>query len=278
MGASPPTVDPASASPIPAERRRPRHQIRIGEAWIDVLTFDQGLAAIAALVREGRGGFVFTPNVDHIVMLDRNAKFRETYQRASLSFADGVPVIWASWLLRPVLPEKLSGSDLVLPLARLAGREGWRVYLLGGSPGAATAAADRLRAECGTNIVGVDDGMVRVGDRSEEQRAIVSRIRAARPDLLLVALGAPKQELWIDEHAEELTPTVALGVGASLDFIAGTVRRSPRWMSKVGLEWLYRLGQEPRRLWRRYLVDDPRFAGIVLRTWRLPRAKRERWV
>ena len=120
--------------------------------------------------------------------------------------------------------------------------------------------------------------MIRVGDRSPEQLAIVERIRAARPDLLLVALGAPKQEFWIDEHFAEIAPAVALGVGASLDFIAGTIRRSPRWMSKVGLEWLYRLGQEPKRLWRRYLVDDPKFLAIVLRTWRLPRAERERWL
>jgi N-acetylglucosaminyldiphosphoundecaprenol N-acetyl-beta-D-mannosaminyltransferase len=277
LAALPPTAESsASAASLDGERRR--HQIRIGEAWIDVLTFEQGVDAIADLVRAGRGGAVYTPNVDHIVMLERNPRFRETYRRASLSFADGVPVIWASWLLRPVLPEKLSGSDMVLPLARRAGREGWRVYLLGGSPGAATRAAERLRTECGTNIVGIDDGMIRVGDRSPEQLAIVERIRAARPDLLLVALGAPKQEFWIDENAAAIAPAVALGVGASLDFIAGTIRRSPRWMSKVGLEWLYRLGQEPKRLWRRYLVDDPRFLAIVLRTWRMPRSERERWL
>jgi N-acetylglucosaminyldiphosphoundecaprenol N-acetyl-beta-D-mannosaminyltransferase len=252
--------------------------MKIGEAWIDVLTFSESLDAIAELVRGGSGGGVYTPNVDHIVMLDRNSKFREAYQRARLSFADGVPVIWASHLLRPVLPEKVSGSDLVMPLAQLAGREGWRVYLLGGSPGAAKLAAERLRKECNTNIVGIDDGIVRVGDTSPEQRAVVERVRAARPDIVLVALGAPKQEFWIDEHAEELGPAVLLGVGASLDFVAGTIRRSPRWMSKVGLEWLYRLGQEPKRLWRRYLVDDPRFVAIVMRTWRLPRDQRERWI
>jgi N-acetylglucosaminyldiphosphoundecaprenol N-acetyl-beta-D-mannosaminyltransferase len=277
LEASPRTVDSAaSTNAVDAPPRR--HQLRIGHAWIDVLTFEQGLAAIAALVRAGRGGAVYTPNVDHIVTLERNAKFRDVYTRASLSFADGVPVIWASWFLRPVLPEKLSGSDMIIPLARLAGREGWRVYLLGGTPGAAAIAAERLRAECGTTIVGIDDGMVRIGDRSPEQLAIVERVRAARPDLVLVALGAPKQEFWIDEHMTEIAPAVSVGVGASLDFVAGTMRRSPRWMSKVGLEWAYRLAQEPRRLWRRYLIDDPRFAAIVLRTWRLPKSERERWL
>jgi N-acetylglucosaminyldiphosphoundecaprenol N-acetyl-beta-D-mannosaminyltransferase len=270
------TADPVPPPAAPQARRR--HQIRIGHAWIDVLTFEQGLDAIRELVQAGRGGAVYTPNVDHIVTLERNARFRDVYTRASLSFADGVPVLWASWLLRPVLPEKLSGSDMMLPLARLAGREGWRVYLLGGSPGAAAIAAEKLRAQCGTNVVGVDDAMIRIGDRSPEQRAIVERIRAARPDLLLVALGAPKQEFWIDEHAAEVGAAVCLGVGASVDFVAGTMKRSPRWMSKVGLEWTYRLAQEPRRLWRRYLIDDPRFLAVVLRTWRLPRAERERWL
>ena len=276
MEASPRTVDPAASQTGRNAQRR--HQIRIGHAWIDVLTFDQGLDAIRELVQSGKGGAVYTPNVDHIVTLERNPKFRDVYTRASLSFADGVPVLWASWLLRPVLPEKLSGSDMILPVARLAGREGWRVYLLGGSPGAAKIAAERLREQCGTNIVGIDDGMIRIGDKSPEQRAIVERIRDARPDLVLVALGAPKQEFWIDENADEIGPAVCLGVGASLDFVAGTMKRSPRWMSKIGLEWMYRLGQEPKRLWRRYLIDDPRFLAIVLRTWRLPRAERERWV
>ncbi|HEY4303878.1 MAG TPA: WecB/TagA/CpsF family glycosyltransferase [Gemmatimonadaceae bacterium] len=263
---------------LPAVEKGQRHQMRIGQAWIDVLTFREGLDAIGNLVRAGRGGAVYTPNVDHIVMLDRNPKFREVYQRAALSFADGVPVIWASHLLRPVLPEKVSGSDLMMPLMQLAGREGWRVYLLGGSTGAAKFAAERLRRECNTNIVGIDDGIVRIGDKSPEQRAIVERIKAANPDIVLVALGAPKQEYWIDENAEELSSTVLLGVGASVDFVAGTMRRSPKWMSNVGLEWLYRLGQEPKRLWRRYLIDDPVFVGIVMRTWRLPRSERERWI
>jgi N-acetylglucosaminyldiphosphoundecaprenol N-acetyl-beta-D-mannosaminyltransferase len=255
-----------------------RHQMRIGEAWIDVLTFAEALQRIAELVRAGRGGGVYTPNVDHIVTLDRNPKFRDVYSRAALSLADGVPVIWASRLLRPVLPEKISGSDIVLPVAKLAGREGWRVYLLGGTSGAAKLAAERLRAECGTNVVGTDDSIIRIGDRSEEQQAIVRRIREARPDIVLVGLGAPKQEFWIDEHAGDLGSAVALGIGATIDFVAGTMRRSPAWMSRVGLEWAYRLGQEPKLLWRRYLIEDPKFLAIVLRTWRLPRAERERWI
>jgi N-acetylglucosaminyldiphosphoundecaprenol N-acetyl-beta-D-mannosaminyltransferase len=150
------------------------------------------------------------------------------------------------------------------------------VYLLGGAPGVAAIAGEKLRSEFGVNIVGVDDSIVRVDHSDTERRAITDRIAASRADLLLVALGAPKQELWIAQVRAELGATVAIGVGASLDFVAGTVRRAPKWMSDVGLEWTYRLMQEPRRLWRRYLLRGPRFLLIAFRARRLRPAQRVR--
>ena len=119
-------------------------------------------------------------------------------------------------------------------------------------------------------IAGVDAPRIAAPDDAEAAAA-ADRIRAAHPDLVLVALGCPKQELWIHHHAARLGPAVALGIGASLDFVAGVVRRAPRWVSRLGLEWFYRLVHEPRRLWRRYLVRDPKFLGIV---WRQLRARR----
>jgi N-acetylglucosaminyldiphosphoundecaprenol N-acetyl-beta-D-mannosaminyltransferase len=120
--------------------------------------------------------------------------------------------------------------------------------------------------------VGTDAAIVRPDQPdAPEQKAILERIRAARPDLLMVALGAPKQEIWIGQNAGQLGNAVALGVGASVDFIAGRVPRAPRWMSKAGLEWCYRLAREPRRLWRRYLVNDPKFLVILARDWRTRR-------
>lgn len=255
--------------------RSPRQRVRIGGVWIDVVTFEGALAAIEELVARRRGGAVFTPNVDHIVQAEHSAPFREAYGRASLSLADGAPVVWASRLLPIRLPEKVSGSDLVWPLARLAASRGWRVYLLGGRSGAAAEAARRFHEACGLNVVGIDDAHVRLDDPAS-YAPVLERIRAARPDLLLVAFGAPKQELWIDRVRAALGPTVAIGVGASLDFVAGQVRRAPAWMARCGLEWLFRLGQEPGRLWRRYLVQDPAFVGIVLRTLRLPEHERTR--
>jgi N-acetylglucosaminyldiphosphoundecaprenol N-acetyl-beta-D-mannosaminyltransferase len=166
------------------------------------------------------------------------------------------------------VPEKVSGSDLVPLLVRLAAARGFRVYLLGGAAGVAQQAASRLRAaHPDLLVVGAASPRVDIEEPAARRRALVETIRAAGADLVLVGLGAPKQELWIHDTAPSLRPAVLLGVGASLDFIAGTARRAPKWMSAAGLEWAYRLAHEPRRLWRRYLVRDPEFVGIVLHQW-----------
>lgn len=251
-----------------------RTRVRIGRLWIDHLTRAQALDEIRALVERGKGGAVFTPNVDHVVVADHDARLRGAYRRADLAFADGAPVVWASHLLRTPVPEKLSGSDLFEPIVDLAARCGWRVYLLGGAPGSAAEAARRLAARYGVHIVGIDEARVSTEPEPVSDGEILGRIRAARPDLILVGLGMPKQERWIDRMAPQLAPAVAIGSGACMDFVAGRVRRAPRFMSRIGLEWLFRLLHEPRRLWRRYLVRDPQFIGVVLRTWRLPLARR----
>jgi N-acetylglucosaminyldiphosphoundecaprenol N-acetyl-beta-D-mannosaminyltransferase len=244
-------------------------RVRFGSVWVDSLTFAGALDAIERLIEAGAGGMVFTPNVDHVVQAETNAAFRDAYARADLSLADGQPILWASRLLGPALPEKVSGADLVEPLLERASRRGWRVFLLGGMPGSARAVAKRFAAAHGVHIAGVEDGSVTLAEGPADE-ALVARIVQARPHLLLAALGAPKQELWIAAHRARLAPTVSLAVGAALDFLAGAVPRAPRWMQRAGLEWLYRLSREPRRLAGRYLRDDPRFLAVLLRTWRSP--------
>ncbi len=253
------------------ELRSPR--LKIGQLWIDALTFPEALERIEALVSGGRGGGVFTPNVDHVVNVEHDPAFRAAYDHAALSLVDGTPLLWASRLLGMALPEKISGSDLVMPLMERAGARGWKVYLLGGEPGVGEKAAAVFRERFGVQVVGIDAPRVNLAD-PENLTALVERARAAKPDLVLVALGSPKQELLIDRMREQLRPAVALGIGASLDFVAGTVKRAPRWMSKAGLEWSYRLAQEPGRMWRRYLVNDPKFLLILLRTLKIPIAER----
>ena len=241
-------------------------RLRIGQIFIDRMGFDEALAAVTDLVNRRRGGCVFTPNVDHIVMAEDSDDFRRAYAGADLSLADGMPVVWASRLLGAPLPAKISGSDLVVPLMSLADSLRWRVYLLGGAEGVAKRASDALgRTHPGLAVVGAASPVVDLSRPRAERERIVDEVRQAKPDLVLVCLGAPKQELWIAENLDALRPAVLLGVGASIDFLAGTARRAPSWVSEHGLEWLYRLVREPRRLWRRYLVRDPRFAGIVLR-------------
>ena len=240
-------------------------RIRVGRLPIDVVDFEGAVDAIDRLISARNGGTVFTPNVDHVVMAEHDERFRTAYAAAALSLVDGTPVLWASRLLRTPLPAKISGSDLVMPLMRRAAERGHRVYFLGGAEGVATLAKSKLEAALpGIRIVGTDASRIDVKQPLETDE-VAQRIRRAEPDLVLVALGAPKQELWSFTRTELLKPAVLIGVGASLDFVAGIQKRAPTWMSKAGLEWLYRLAQEPRQLAARYLLRDPEFCLILLK-------------
>ncbi len=253
---------------------RARQRLKLGEVPIDVLTFAGALDAIEALVAARAGGYVVTPNIDHVVLADANAAFADSYRTASLSLVDGQPLVWASPMLGIQLPEKISGADLILPLMERAAQRKWRVYLMGAGEGVAELAAAELKKRYGTDVVGCDAPRVSVDPDAKENAAPLKKIQEAKPDLILVALGAPKQEIWMHRCLPQYSPAVALGIGAGLDFIAGTVKRAPSWVSKAGLEWAYRLSREPRRLWRRYLVDDPKFLLILARTLKRPLSER----
>ncbi|HYV64667.1 MAG TPA: WecB/TagA/CpsF family glycosyltransferase [Myxococcales bacterium] len=250
-----------------------RQQVRVGRLWLDAVTFAEALDLIESLARSGRVASVFTPNVDHLVRAERSEDFRRAHEEASLSLADGQPVVWASRLLGTPLPEKISGSDLLDPLLDRIARAKMRVFLLGGSPGVGEKAAAALRQR-GVEVAGLDSRPVDLAAPPDDD--LLGRLRDARPNVVLVAFGAPKQEIWIHRHRDRLPSAVYIGVGGSLDFLAGQIPRAPRWMSRAGLEWLFRLSREPRRLARRYLVDDVGFLGILIRTARSPRSERIR--
>lgn len=240
-------------------------RLTIGRVPIDVVTFQQAMERIEALVDANQGGSVFTPNVDHVVNVDTDDVFAAAYQRASLSVADGMPLVWASKVLGQPLPERVAGSDLLEPTLQLAAKRGWRVFFLGAAPGVAEKAAVVARERFGTNVVGTDSPFVKLDDTAQIDR-IAQQLADSKAEIVMMAFGAPKQELLIDRIAERVKPAVMLGIGASLDFLAGTVKRAPAIMRSTGFEWLYRLSQEPGRLWKRYLVNDPKFAVILLRT------------
>jgi N-acetylglucosaminyldiphosphoundecaprenol N-acetyl-beta-D-mannosaminyltransferase len=257
-------------SPLPSEVAASdspsRRRVKIGLISMDPLGFDQALDAIEELVVRGQGGMVFTPNVDHFLLAEDEPSFRLAYEAADLSLVDGTPVLWAASLLGSPLPAKVSGSDLLRPLAARAASHGWRVYLLGGRPGIADKAKEILERDYpGLQIVGTSSPVVDLSKDISQQQDVLDVIRAARPDLLFLALGSPKQEVWAHRIRGSVGSAVMVGIGATLDFVTGAAKRSPPWMSAIGLEWLYRLAHEPGRLWRRYLLRDPRFLAVLVR-------------
>jgi N-acetylglucosaminyldiphosphoundecaprenol N-acetyl-beta-D-mannosaminyltransferase len=213
--------------------------------------------------------FVVTPNVDHTVILQKHAGLREAYARAGLVLADGWPVVAASRLLRRPLPGRVPGSDLVPALFEAANRaQGLRVYLLGAAPGVAERAAANIHKRWpAVTVVGQYSPPLGFEKDAMENGAILARIHEAQPDVLVVGLGAPKQELWVSTHQKEIAAPVALCVGATIDFLAGEKRRAPRWAQRIGLEWLHRLASEPKRLARRYAHDAWVFPQLVLKEW-----------
>jgi N-acetylglucosaminyldiphosphoundecaprenol N-acetyl-beta-D-mannosaminyltransferase len=248
------------------ELQAPRDVVPFGRLHAHALRFEDALDAIEGLWRAGAGGYVVTPNVDHVVLAERDDALVAAYRASSLALADGMPLVWLSRAMGVALPEKISGSDLVRPLAARAAARGLSVFLLGARPGIAARAAEVLVAEHpGLRVAGVLAPPLGFERDEAESARVVAEVRRAEPALVLVALGAPKQELWMHRHRAALAPAVLLGIGGTLDFIAGAVKRAPPWMSRAGLEWLYRLAQEPRRMASRYLVRDRAFLRIALR-------------
>lgn len=237
---------------------------------IDNLNNDEAVEAVRRLLDAGKGQhYVVTPNVDHVVRLESDAAFRQAYAGASLVLPDGMPVVWASRVLGKPLKDRVTGADLLPRACAMAARDGRSIFLLGGREGVGELAARNLAEKYpGLRIAGVYSPPLGFERDAAENRRIAAIVNRARPDILVLGLGAPKQELWIAAHRKSLDFGVALCVGAAIDFAAGTVSRAPRVLRNTGFEWAWRLVREPRRLWKRYLVDDMAFGRIVLREWR----------
>jgi len=211
--------------------------------------------------------FVVTPNVDHAVLFQEHAGLRKAYADAALVLADGMPVVAAARLLGHPLPERVAGSDLAPALFAAAEQRGTlRVYLLGAGLGVAERAAANIATHWpAVEVVGTYSPPLGFEYDSNENERILARIAAVQPDILIVGLGAPKQELWVQKHRGQIRANVALCIGATIDFLAGEKKRAPRWMRRLGLEWLHRVGSEPRRLLKRYLRDGWVFPALVAR-------------
>jgi N-acetylglucosaminyldiphosphoundecaprenol N-acetyl-beta-D-mannosaminyltransferase len=208
------------------------------------------------------------PNAFLVSLAQRDARFAEALANASLCLPDGISVVWSSRLLGKPIPERVPGGEFMEEMCALAARRGKSVYLLGGLPGAAEQAARVLVARYpGLVVAGTDcpaKGFERDGVANA---AVLGRIRSVEPDLLFVAFGAPKQEIWMLDHCRTLPIGAALSVGAAFDTTAGLRKRAPDWTHQLGAEWLYRLAMEPRRLWRRYLIGNAQFGAVVVQEW-----------
>ncbi len=213
----------------------------------------------------GRGGWVVTPNLDHMRRLARDPDFAALYAQATLCVADGAPLVWASRLQGTPLPERVPGSDLVSSVAAAAAAADRSLFLLGGNDGAADEAAQVLVARHpGLRVVGTACPPFGFEHDSGQIDALTEQLRSTQPDIVYVALGAPKQEQFIARFRALLPHTWWLGIGISLSFLSGEVRRAPRWVQRLGLEWLHRLIQEPRRLARRYIIHGLPFSVSLL--------------
>ena len=232
---------------------------------IHAVTMQQTLDALTADAKNTLGGWVVTPNLDILHKLVHDSSFRDLVAPASLFLPDGKPLIWASKLQRTPLPERVAGSDLISTLSERAASEGLSIFLLGGDPGAADEAADVLRnRHPDLTILGTECPPFGFENDAAYMTNLENKLTQAKPDIVFVALGCPKQENLITRLRPLLPNAWFLGVGISFSFLAGRVDRAPVWMQRTGLEWLHRLAQEPGRLARRYLVIGIPFAIRLL--------------
>jgi N-acetylglucosaminyldiphosphoundecaprenol N-acetyl-beta-D-mannosaminyltransferase len=214
-----------------------------------------------------RKGLVVTPNVDHLVVIHRDPSVKLVYESASWVFADGMPIVWLSRILHPTgVPERVTGTDLLPLVASQSAERGLRLFLCGGAHGVAEQLAARLQqATPGVNIVGTYSPPLGFESDPDESARMVERCNSARPHILFLGLGTPKQELWAYRHQSQLNVGPILCFGGAFDLNAGLKVRAPKWLRSAGLEWAWRLAYEPRRLWRRYLIQDVAFAVLAVK-------------
>jgi len=234
--------------------------VRIGQIGLHRVNLSSTLEQISRFVEEKGPHHVVTVNLQFLSTAAKNRTFAEVVNNADLVVADGMPLIWLSRLLGTPLPQRVTGHDLLHQCAALASQKGLTLFFLGATPSATEGATRRLQEMYpGLKIAGSYQGSFSpagYGLSESDERGALDAIERCRPDFLFVALGCPKQELWIYRHRQDIQAPVCIGIGGVLDVLAGRLKRAPLWMQRMGLEWLYRLQQEPGRLWKRYLTQD----------------------
>lgn len=241
-------------------------RIKFMNTEIDNLNMQETLMSIDRIIKEDRNAYVVTPNVDHIVQLEKDKELQDVYKNASLILTDGKPLIWISkWFGTPI-KEKISGSDLFPKICELAAQKGYKMFFLGAAEGVAAEAAKNLKKRFkNLEVVGTYSPPYGFEHDQVELKKIHDMITAVKPHILIVGLGCPKQEKFMYQHCKELNVPISFGLGASFDFEAGRIKRAPKWMADHGLEWLFRITQDPKRLAKRYLIDDRKIIKLAFK-------------
>ncbi|MCV2422810.1 WecB/TagA/CpsF family glycosyltransferase [Paucibacter sp. DJ2R-2] len=242
-----------------------RSRIEMMGCTIDNLSMEETLQTIEGFIASGRPHQHVVVNVDKLVKAQHDLELRQIINECALINADGMPVVWASRLLGKPLKERVAGVDLFEALMARAAEKGWRVYLLGAKEDIVSRVLQLYQARFPKLVfAGYRNGYWTAG----EENAVVDQIAAARADLLFVAISSPKKEQFLGAYQARMKIPFAMGVGGTFDVVAGKVKRAPVWMQKTGFEWFYRFLQEPRRMFRRYFIDDMAFFGLLLKEWR----------
>ncbi len=253
-----------------------KKRVQLFGVEIDLLNMQETVSMIFAWLSndEFECKFVVTPNVDHIVKVQEDVGLQAAYKKAALVVTDGKPVVWAARLLGVNMPGTVPGSDLVPAIFDYAqtNKTPIKVFLLGAMPGVAERAKTAIHQQWPhVEVVGTLSPDFGFDKNDAESRAICETVNKTGAELLVLGLGAPKQELWVTAYASQLKVKAALCVGATIDFLAGEKPRAPMWMRRVGLEWLHRMLSEPKRLAKRYFIDAVEFPKIVFKAWLLRR-------
>jgi N-acetylglucosaminyldiphosphoundecaprenol N-acetyl-beta-D-mannosaminyltransferase len=233
----------------------------------DNVTKQEAVALIESMIASGQPHYLVTPNVDFLVQARRDVELRRILFEAHLVLCDGTPLVWASRVLGNALPERVAGADLVPLLIQIAAQKKYRLFLLGAAPAAAERAVTRLQQQYPELLIAGHYSPPFNHLLEMDHEEIKRRIVEAKPDLLFVSFGCPKQEKWVAMNYRSLGVPVTAGVGATIDFLAGQVKRAPVWMQRSGTEWMFRLAQEPRRLLRRYVTDLWVFGSSIFPQW-----------
>jgi len=240
--------------------------VRIFGIEFSNVTLPEAANDIVNLAINREKGLILPVNVDQVITFNSNKEIKRIYSNALRIYADGMPIVWLSKLKRSALKERVTGSDLTPEICRICAKNNVRIFLLGAAPGVADLAASKLKHKySGLDIVGTYSPPYGFENDNNEIDRAIRTINQTMPDILFVALGFPKQEIFADKYLTRLDVGPIISIGATLDFIAGDVRRAPKLFRDNGLEWLWRFFQEPRRLWRRYLIRGPRFLIIAIK-------------